>query len=210
MKLIMLGAPGAGKGTQAEAIALKYNLPTISTGNLLREAIKNGTETGMKAKSFMDGGQLVPDSIVIALLKERMTGEDCKDGFILDGFPRTVNQAKTLEEMDIIVDKVIDIDVKDDKIVGRLSGRRVCESCGASYHIDYKPTTVPGICNKCDGKTVLRNDDKPETVLERLKVYHNQTAPLKEYYAAQNKLFTVVGQEEITETTRLTFKAVEA
>lgn len=210
MKLIMLGAPGAGKGTQAEAIAQKYNLPTISTGNLLREAIKNGTETGMKAKSFMDGGQLVPDDIVVALLKERMTDDDCKDGFILDGFPRTVAQARTLEGMDIIVDKVIDIDVMDDKIVGRLSGRRVCESCGASYHIDYKPTTVEGICNKCGGKTVLRNDDKPETVLERLRVYHNQTAPLKEYYTAQNKLFTVVGQEEIADTTTLTFKAVEA
>lgn len=210
MKLIMLGAPGAGKGTQAEAIAQKYNLPTISTGNLLREAIKNGTETGMKAKSFMDGGQLVPDDIVVALLKERMMDDDCKDGFILDGFPRTVAQARTLEGMDIIVDKVIDIDVMDDKIVGRLSGRRVCESCGASYHIDYKPTTVEGICNKCGGKTVLRNDDKPETVLERLRVYHNQTAPLKEYYTAQNKLFTVVGQEEIADTTTLTFKAVEA
>ncbi len=210
MRLIMLGAPGAGKGTQAELIADKYNIPTISTGNIIREAIKNKTDMGNAAKVFIDKGQLVPDKVVIELVRARLAYNDCNNGFILDGFPRTVPQAEALDIMGIHIDKVIDIEVSDDAITQRLSGRRVCESCGASYHILYKPTKINGICNKCGGNTVLRDDDKPETVRERLAVYHNQTEPLKEYYLAQNKLFTVYGQEDINDTSAMTLRAVEA
>jgi adenylate kinase len=210
MKLIMLGAPGAGKGTQAEIISEKYQIPTISTGNIIREAIKNQTEMGKAAKEYIEKGQLVPDAVVIELVMQRIAKDDCKNGFILDGFPRTVPQAQALDHAGIIIDKVIEIEVSDEKITQRISGRRVCEKCGASYHIEYKPTKVEGVCDKCDGKTVLRDDDKAETVLERLKVYHKQTEPLKEYYSAQNKLYTVYGQEDINETTSLTLKAVEA
>lgn len=210
MKLIMLGAPGAGKGTQAEVIADRYNIPTISTGNIIREAIKNNTEMGKQAKIFIDKGQLVPDDVVINLVSVRLQNKDCENGFILDGFPRTLAQAEALDNMGIHIDKVIDLDVRDDAITRRLSGRRVCESCGASYHIEYKPTKVEGVCDRCDGKTVLRNDDKPETVLARLNVYHKQTEPLKSYYSKQNKLYTVQGQEDIRQTSELTLKAVEA
>lgn len=210
MKLIMLGAPGAGKGTQAEVIADRYNIPTISTGNIIREAIKNNTEMGKQAKIFIDKGQLVPDDVVINLVSVRLQNKDCENGFILDGFPRTLAQAEALDDMGIHIDKVIDLNVSDDAITRRLSGRRVCESCGASYHIEYKPTKVEGVCDRCDGKTVLRNDDKPETVVARLIVYHKQTEPLKAYYSKQNKLYTVQGQEDIRQTSELTLKAVEA
>lgn len=208
MNLILLGAPGAGKGTQAEVISDALKIPQISTGNMLREAVKNGTAYGLKAKEAMESGSLVSDDIVIGILKDRIAEDDCKKGFILDGFPRTVVQAEALESMGVKIDKVIEIYVEDETIQQRLSGRRVCELCGASYHTDFKPTKVEGICDKCGGKTVMRKDDHPDTVLERLKVYHTQTAPLKDFYSKQGKLETVTGQEELTETSKLTLKAV--
>lgn len=210
MNLIFLGAPGAGKGTQAEVVSEHLGIPTISTGNIIREALKNGTETGLKAKSYMDAGQLVPDEIVIAIIKERLVKSDCEKGFILDGFPRTVPQAEALDQMGVRIDRVIDIEVADEKIMTRLSGRRVCEKCGASYHLDYKPSKVEGICDKCGGNTVQRKDDHPDTVKDRLHVYHEQTEPLKEYYQKTGKLVIVEGQEEVKDTTALTLKAVEA
>ena len=210
MKLILLGAPGAGKGTQAEVICDALKIPAISTGNIIREALKNGTELGLKAKSYMDAGQLVPDEVVIEIIKERLSKDDCKNGFILDGFPRTVPQAEALDNMGIEIDRVIDIEVSDDRIVKRMSGRRVCEKCGASYHIDYKPSKVEGKCDKCGGNTMIRKDDEPATVLQRLEVYHNQTEPLKDYYEKKGKLYIVEGQEEIKDTTALTLKALEA
>ena len=210
MNLIFLGAPGAGKGTQAEVVSEHLGIPTISTGNIIREALKNGTETGLKAKSYMDAGKLVPDEIVIAIIKERLAQDDCKGGFILDGFPRTVPQAEALTQMGVGIDRVIDIEVPDEKIMARLSGRRVCEACGASYHLEYKPMKVEGVCDKCGGKTVQRKDDHPDTVKDRLHVYHEQTEPLKAYYEKLGKLVTVIGQEEVKDTTALTLKAVEA
>ena len=210
MNLIFLGAPGAGKGTQAEVVSEHLGIPTISTGNIIREALKNGTETGLKAKSYMDAGQLVPDEIVIAIIKERLVKDDCAKGFILDGFPRTVPQAEALDQMGIRIDRVIDLEVADEKIMARLSGRRVCEKCGASYHLDYKPSKVEGTCDKCGGNTVQRKDDHPDTVKDRLHVYHEQTEPLKEYYQKTGKLVIVEGQEEVKDTTALTLKAVEA
>lgn len=210
MNLIFLGAPGAGKGTQAEVISEHLGIPTISTGNIIREALKNGTEMGLKAKSYMDEGKLVPDDIVIGIIKERLAKDDCKNGFILDGFPRTVPQAEALDQMGIVIDRVVDIEVPDEKIMARLSGRRVCEVCGASYHLEYKPSKAEGVCDKCGGKTVLRKDDHPDTVKERLQVYHEQTEPLKGYYEKAGKLVVVIGQEEVKDTTALTIKAVEA
>ena len=210
MNLILLGAPGAGKGTQAEVICKALNIPAISTGNILREAIKNQTPLGMEAKTYMDGGKLVPDEIVINILKERLQADDCKNGFILDGFPRTVPQAEALDQMNVRIDRVVDIEVADEKITARLSGRRVCESCGASYHTQYKPSKVEGVCDACGGKTVQRKDDHPDTVKERLRVYHEQTEPLIDYYTNAGKLVVVEGQEEVADTTALTLKAVEA
>lgn len=210
MNLILLGAPGAGKGTQAEVICNTLHIPAISTGNILREAIKNQTPLGMEAKTYMDGGKLVPDEIVINILKERLQADDCKNGFILDGFPRTVPQAEALDQMNVRIDRVVDIEVADEKIAERLSGRRVCESCGASYHTQYKPSKVEGVCDACGGKTVQRKDDHPDTVKERLRVYHEQTEPLIDYYTKAGKLVVVEGQEEVADTTALTLKAVEA
>ncbi len=208
MNLIFLGAPGAGKGTQAEVVSDTLGIPQISTGNILREAAKNGTEYGVKAKAAMDAGELVSDEIVIGILKERIAEDDCKKGFILDGFPRTVAQAEALDAMNVQIDKVIEISVADEKIKQRLGGRRVCQGCGASYHVEYKPSKVEGICDKCGDKTIIRKDDQPEVVLDRLKTYHEKTAPLKDYYAAQGKLVTVEGQEEVADTTKLTLAAV--
>mgnify|MGYP000806218125 CR=1 FL=1 len=210
MNLIFLGAPGAGKGTQAEVVSEAFNIPQISTGNILREAAKNGTEYGLKAKAAMDAGALVSDDIVIGILKERIAEDDCKNGFILDGFPRTVPQAEALDAMNIQIDKVIEISVPDETIKERVSGRRVCENCGASYHVQFKPSSVEGKCDKCGGATIIRKDDQPETVIERLKTYHEKTAPLKDYYEKQGKLVTVIGQEEVAETSKLTLAAVEA
>ncbi len=210
MNLILLGAPGAGKGTQAEVISEALNIPQISTGNMLREAVKNGTEYGLKAKAAMDSGALVSDDIVIGILKDRIAADDCQNGFILDGFPRTVPQAEALDQMGVRIDKVLEIFVDDETIKTRVSGRRVCEGCGATYHVLYKPSKTEGTCDKCGGKTIIRKDDQPETVLDRLAVYHKQTAPLKDYYEAQGKLETVVGQEEVADTVKLTLKAVGA
>lgn len=208
MKLILLGAPGAGKGTQAEKICEKLSIPTISTGNIIRAALKNGTEMGKKAQKYIDAGQLVPDDVVIGIIKERLFEDDCKAGFILDGFPRTIPQAEALDEMGIEIDCVLSIEVPDEKIVTRMSGRRVCPACGASYHTEYKKPEKDGICNLCGAELVIRKDDEPATVLDRLHVYHEQTEPLKDYYAKTGKLRTVIGQEEVADTTKLTFEAL--
>ncbi|MBE6842718.1 MAG: adenylate kinase [Ruminococcus sp.] len=210
MNLILLGAPGAGKGTQAEVISDALNIPQISTGNILREAVKNGTEYGLKAKEAMDSGALVSDEIVIGILKDRIACDDCKNGFILDGFPRTVPQAEALDAMGVTIDKVVEIFVPDETIKQRVSGRRVCSGCGATYHVDFKPSKVEGKCDKCGAETIIRKDDQPQTVLDRLDVYHKQTAPLKDYYTKQGKLETVIGQEEVSETSKLTLKVVGA
>ncbi len=208
MNLILLGAPGAGKGTQAEAISAKLGIPQISTGNMLREAVKNGTELGLRAKAAMDSGALVSDDIVIGILKDRIAEPDAKNGYILDGFPRTVAQAEALDQMGVQIDKVLEIHVENDRIIARMSGRRVCEKCGASYHIEYKPTKQEGICDLCGGNAVQRADDAPETVLSRLEVYAEKTAPLKDYYSKTGKLVTVEGQNEVAETTKLVFDAL--
>lgn len=209
MKLILLGAPGAGKGTQAEIISEKYNIPTISTGNIIRAALKNGTEMGLKAKSYIEAGNLVPDDVVIGIIKERLAESDCQNGYILDGFPRTIPQAEALDKMGFDIDAALSIEVADEEIVKRMSGRRVCEKCGASYHTEYKKPAVEGKCNFCDGALVIRKDDEPETVKNRLEVYHNQTEPLKEYYKSYGKLICVEGQEEVKDTTRLVLEALE-
>ncbi len=209
MNLILLGAPGAGKGTQAEVICDNLKIPAISTGNMLREAVKNGTKCGLEAKSYMDSGALVPDEVVIGILKDRISEDDCKNGYILDGFPRTVPQAEALDSMGVKIDKVLEIAVADETITQRLSGRRVCEDCGNSYHIDFKPTKVEGICDKCGGKAVQRKDDAPETVLSRLETYHKLTAPLKDYYGAKGILVTVEGQETVEETSKLVLEALK-
>lgn len=210
MKLILLGAPGAGKGTQAEVICEKLSIPAVSTGNCLREAVKNGTEMGIKAKSFMDSGALVPDEVVIGIIKERLAQDDCKNGFILDGFPRTVPQAQALDAMGVAIDMVLEISVADEAIEQRLGGRRVCESCGASYHMAFKPPKEDGVCDKCGGKLIIRKDDQPETVRDRLRVYHEQTEPLKGFYENKGILTVVMGQEEIADTTKLVLSALEA
>ncbi len=188
MNLILLGAPGAGKGTLGAVISEKYKIPTVSTGNMLRAAIKDGTEMGLKAKSYIEAGGLVPDEVVIGIIKDRLAEEDCKEGFILDGFPRTIPQAEALDAMKIKIDAALLIDAADEMIVGRMSGRRVCEKCGASYHIVSMKPKKEGVCDVCGGALVTRKDDKPETVLERLAAYHKQSEPLVDYYAAQNKL----------------------
>lgn len=210
MNLILLGAPGAGKGTQAEVICSKLSIPAISTGNMIRAALKSGSELGKKVQSFMDAGELVPDDVVIAIIRERLAEPDCAGGFVLDGFPRTIAQAEALDRMGVKIDRVIDIEVSDDRIIARMSGRRVCEKCGASYHLLYKKPKQEGVCDACAGTLVQRKDDHPDTVAQRLRVYHEQTEPLKEYYAKQNKLRVVEGQEEVADTTRLTLAALEA
>ena len=209
MKLILLGAPGAGKGTQAEKICEKYNIPAISTGNIIRAALKNGTEMGLKAKSYMEAGQLVPDEVVIGIIKERLKEDDCNNGFILDGLPRTIPQAQALVDMGIEIDKVIDIEVPDEKITARMSGRRVCAKCANSYHMLYKKPAVEGVCDACGGELIQRKDDAPETVQARLVEYHEMTEPLKGFYENLGKLRIVEGQEEVTDTTKLVFAALE-
>lgn len=209
MKLILLGAPGAGKGTQAEKIVDKFGIPAISTGNILRAAVKDGTEMGLKAKSFMDAGQLVPDEVVIGIIKERLKEKDCENGFILDGFPRTIPQAQALEDAGIEIDKVVDIEVPDEKITKRMSGRRVCAKCANSYHLEYKKPQTDGVCDACGGELIQRKDDAPETVQARLVEYHEMTEPLKDFYQNLGKLVIVEGQEEVADTTALVFKALE-
>jgi len=208
MNIIFLGAPGAGKGTQADNVSAELNIPSISTGVILREAIAEKTAMGLKAKEYMDTGALVPDDIVISIIKERLAKPDCRNGFILDGFPRTVPQAEYLEKSGVVIDLVIDIHVPDEKITERMSGRRVCRVCGASYHIVYKPSPRGDRCGRCEGQLVIRNDDKPEVVLSRLETYHEQTEPLKDFYADKGILKTVIGQEEVADTTKLTFEVI--
>lgn len=197
MKIIMLGAPGAGKGTQAKMIAEKYSIPHISTGDIFRANIKNGTELGKKAKSYMDKGQLVPDELTLGLIMDRFKQDDCKNGYVLDGFPRTIPQAEALDTAlkakGEKVDFAIDVDVPDENIVKRMGGRRACVGCGATYHVVYSPTKVEGVCDKCGEELIVRDDDKPETVLNRLEVYHNQTQPLIDYYNEQGILKSVDG-----------------
>lgn len=202
MRLILLGAPGAGKGTQAEILASRLSIPTISTGNILREAIKNGTETGLKAKSFMDKGMLVPDDVIIGIVKERLAQPDCANGYILDGMPRTLPQAQALLDNGIEIDRVVSIEVDDAMIEARMTGRRVCGKCGASYHITANPPKTEGICNACGSELVIRDDDKPETVRRRLTVYHNETEALKGFYEKLGKLRLVEGNQPIEDATR--------
>ena len=209
MKIILLGAPGAGKGTQAEKISEALHIPQISTGNIIREALKSGSEVGLKAKSFIESGKLVPDEVVIDIIKERIAKDDCKDGFILDGFPRTIAQAEALDSMGVQIDRVLDINVADEVIASRLSGRRVCEACGSSYHLVSKKPAVEGVCDKCGGTLIQRKDDHPDTVADRLKVYHEQTEPLKAYYEKKGLLRVVDGQDTVADTTYRTFCALE-
>ena len=209
MKIIFLGAPGAGKGTQAEKTSKRLGIPTISTGVIIREAIKCGTEMGLKAKKFIEQGALAPDDVVIGIIKERLQKDDCASGFILDGFPRTVPQAEALDRMGVRIDKVISIEVADDDIVRRMSGRRVCDKCGASYHIEYKRSADGETCDKCGTALSIRRDDMPEVVLSRLETYHETTEPLKDYYSGRGILKLVIGQEKLDDTTRLTAEAIE-
>jgi adenylate kinase len=201
MKIVMLGAPGAGKGTQANMIAEKYNIPHISTGDIFRANIKNGTELGKEAKSFMDKGQLVPDELTVKLLLDRVAKDDCRDGYVLDGFPRTIPQAEVLDselgKNGEKIDFAINVDVPDENIIHRMSGRRACLKCGATYHVEYVPPKKEGICDVCGSELVLRDDDKPETVKNRLKVYHDQTQPLIDYYTKQGVLHTVDGTRDV-------------
>ena len=212
MRLILLGAPGAGKGTQAEMLMKLYNIPTISTGNIFREHISNNTELGQQAKRYMDEGKLVPDELVIELVKDRIVKDDCKNGMILDGFPRTIPQAEALDtmlvELDMPIDYVLNVDVPDSAIVERMAGRTVCPSCGASYHKINKVETVPGICNECSSNLIQREDDKEETVIKRLEVYHAQTKPLINHYAEQGKVLTVDGIGTVAEVSARVKKAL--
>ena len=209
MNIIMLGAPGAGKGTQAAVLCEHFGIPTISTGNMIREALKNGTEMGLKAKSFMDEGKLVPDEVVIGIIKDRLKEKDCENGFILDGFPRTIPQAQALLDSGVDIDKVLDIEVPDEAITKRMSGRRVCSKCANSYHVEYKKPKVEGVCDACGGELIQRKDDAPETVLARLAEYHQMTEPLKDFYKKLGKLTVVEGQEEVADTTALVYAALE-
>ena len=208
MKLILLGAPGAGKGTQAEILCKELKIPTISTGNILRAAIKNGTPTGMKAKAFMDEGKLVPDEVIIGIINERLAEEDCANGYILDGVPRTIAQAKAMEKAGIVFDAVVSIEISDEVIMGRMSGRRVCEGCGASYHLVAVPPKQDGVCDKCGASLTQRKDDAPETVKARLEVYHKETEPLKGFYAERGLLKSVENQPTVAETTQVILRAL--
>ena len=207
MKIILMGAPGAGKGTQSAKISEKFNIPAVSTGDMLRAAVKEGTEMGVKAKSFMDAGQLVPDEVVIGIIRDYLSSDKCTNGFILDGFPRSIPQAEALDAMGVKMDAALSIEVADEKIVERMSGRRVC-SCGASYHVAYKAPKVADICDVCGSALYIRADDAAETVLSRLATYHSITEPLKDYYAAKGILVCVEGQEEVADTTAAVMNAL--
>ncbi len=210
----MLGPPGSGKGTQAKRLVEKYGIPQVSTGDILREHVKKGTDLGKEAKKFMDAGKLVPDDVVVGMVKDRLSQKDCDKGFILDGFPRTVAQAealdKDLEEMQKKIDNVINIDVPDQEVVERLSGRRTCKDCGAMYHVKFEPPKKQGVCDKCGGELYQRDDDNEETIKNRLKVYHDQTSPLKDYYKKKGVVSDIPGQGEIDEITRAVVKALES
>ena len=209
MKIILLGAPGAGKGTQAERICEHYNIPQISTGNIIREAMKNGTPAGKKAQEFVNSGALVPDEVVIEMVNDRLKQEDCKNGYILDGFPRTVPQAEALEQMGVQIDKVLDIEVADEVIMGRMTGRRVCSKCGATYHTEFNPSKDGKTCDKCGVELTIRKDDEPETVKARLHIYHEQTEPLKDYYQKKGNLVMVEGVGAVDEITKHIMEALE-
>jgi adenylate kinase len=209
MNLILLGAPGAGKGTQAEILCKKFSIPTISTGNILRAAVKNQTPTGMKAKAFMDAGQLVPDDVIIGVISDRLAEADCAKGFILDGVPRTIAQAEALEKAGIAFDAVVSIEITDEEIEKRMAGRRVCESCSASYHVVAVPPKAEGICDKCGGKLVRRHDDEPEVVRARLAVYHQETEPLKDFYQSRGVLKSVENQPTVEGSTQAILQALE-
>ncbi|MCB6899820.1 adenylate kinase [bacterium 210917-DFI.7.65] len=208
MNLIMLGAPGAGKGTQAAILNQKLGIPTISTGNILRAAVKDGTPIGLKAKEYMDHGHLVPDEVIIGIINERLQAEDCKKGYILDGVPRTIAQAEALDKAGIVFDAVINLEISDEEILQRMSGRRVCEKCGASYHVVAIPPKVEGVCDVCGGALVQRADDAPKTVASRLEVYHRETEPLKEYYAQKGNLKEIFNQPTVEGTTQKILEAL--
>lgn len=210
MNIIFLGAPGAGKGTQAEKVADALSIPTVSTGNIIREALSNGTEMGIKAKTYIEAGKLVPDDVVIGIIQERLAKDDCKAGFILDGFPRTIPQAEALEDMGVKIDKVIDIEVPDEAIKERMSGRRVCPKCGSTYHLVTKKPQKEGICDRCGAELVQRKDDAPETVADRLSVYHEQTEPLKDFYNKRGTLAVVDGVGSVSEIAERVKTALEA
>lgn len=201
MKLILLGAPGAGKGTQAEILSREWNIPSISTGNILRAAMKNGTPVGLKAKAYVEAGQLVPDDVIIGIIEERLAQPDCANGYILDGVPRTIPQAEAMEEKGIGVDWALSIEIADEIIVSRMSGRRTCKNCSQTFHIVSNPPKQEGVCDFCGGELGIRKDDAPETVLDRLRVYHKETEPLKAFYAERGKLKTVENQPSIEATT---------
>lgn len=202
MKLILLGPPGAGKGTQAEILSKRLGVETISTGVMLRTAIREGTELGKMAQEYIDSGRLVPDDVVVGIVKERLSQDDCKKGFILDGFPRTTAQAEALAQSGVEIDKVLSLEVSDETIIERLSGRRECKACGTPYHVVYKPTAKTGICDACGGTLIQRADDNEETVKNRIQVYHDQTEPIKEYYEKQGKLVVAHGRDELADTTK--------
>jgi adenylate kinase len=208
MKLILLGAPGAGKGTQADILSRRLNIPTISTGNILRAAVKNGTPVGLKAKEYMDAGKLVPDEVIIGIVAERLAQNDCANGYILDGVPRTIAQAEALEAKGITFDTVLSIEISDQEIIERMGGRRACTACGATYHVVSAPPKVEGKCDKCGADLVLRDDDKPETVKNRLAVYHTETEPLKDFYAQRGNLKAVDNQPTIEATTQVVLQAL--
>ena len=209
MKLILLGAPGAGKGTQAEILSAKLGIPTISTGNILRAAVKEGTPIGLEAKRYMDAGQLVPDSVIIGIVAQRLEQPDCAGGFILDGVPRTIGQAEALDAAGVTFDHVLSIEISDEEIEERMEGRRVCQSCGAPYHVKAKPPKREGVCDSCGGALIQRDDDKPETVRRRLEVYHQETEPLKDYYRAKGILVPVDNQDTIEGTTQVIVEALK-
>ena len=208
MKLILLGAPGAGKGTQAEILCKQLGIPTISTGNILRAAIKDGTPTGLKAKSYIDAGTLVPDEVIIGIVDERLAQDDCKNGYILDGVPRTIAQAEALEKAGIQFDAVVSIEISEEEILRRMSGRRVCAACGSSYNVEFVPPRREGVCDNCGGKLIQRKDDTPETVRERLKVYHTETEPLVDFYAQRGLLRPVQSADTKEGTTQAILAAL--
>ena len=209
MNLILMGAPGAGKGTQSERISEKWNIPAISTGDILRSAIKAGTELGVQAKGFIDKGQLVPDEVVIGIIKEYLSSDSCKNGFILDGFPRSIPQAEALEAMGVRIDCALSFEIADEVIVKRMTGRRMCSGCGLSYHIEHKKPAKENICDKCGSSLYIRSDDAAETVISRLETFHAQTEPLKAFYDAKGLLRCVNGEAGVDETTALVFKTLE-
>jgi len=209
MKLILLGPPGAGKGTQAEVLVKRLGVPQISTGEILRGAVGQGTPVGLKAKSYMDAGGLVPDDVIIGVVKERLAEKDCAAGYIFDGMPRTMPQAQALDEQGVLIDAVVSIEVPDEEILRRLGGRRTCPGCGAIYHIASKAPIKPGICDACGAELVIRKDDDPDTIRNRLLTYHKETEPLKEYYKAQGKLLTVDGVGSVEDTIATTLKALD-